>query len=116
MLKHGESASYPVGSSTIAPTSLPNPKRNTNMETNDKPLNGIIIDGKVYKAMPGQLKDIFQIGVDGVLHYTKSTITIDARTGKHREYVHNYRFRFSQPLTDKINGGGNNKLIDNENK
>lgn len=74
------------------------------MENNDKSLNGIVLNGRFYRALPGQLKDIFNEDVNGVLRYTKVETIIDARTDKHTEFVHNYRFRFSQSITDKING------------
>lgn len=67
-------------------------------------INGIVYHGKFYRALPGQIADIFEEQVNGVLRYTKiSTHMVD---GKLVEDVRRCRFRYSPSLTERLKGGG----------
>ncbi len=68
------------------------------METDDKPLNGICIDGKFYEMIAGKCRDC--------VFNRPAPILCKLGVGACGAFDLDGIFRFSQSLTDKINNNG----------
>lgn len=63
-------------------------------------VNGIVFNGRFYRALPMHIADLFEEMVNGRLRYTK--VTFRMVDGKMVEDVKRYIFRFSPELTDLL--------------